>query len=208
MSNGFTCRNPLLPPRRAKTTSRKRSRSRERERSRSRERSPVCAPPTSLGATLVVYVDGSCFGNGGPHATAGWGVYYGPDDARNAHGPVEGEATNNRGELTAILHVLRATADEARRVVVRSDSTYARDCLRWSRTWRRNNWCKPDGTPAKNRDLVQPMVEMLEARRGLTVVEYVKAHAGIAGNEAADALAKRGAALYGRKSADRPTGPE
>lgn len=155
---------------------------RQRERSRSRER-PV-----------EVYVDGACSANGKKDARAGWGAYYGEGDPRNACGPVEGKQSNNTGELRAIVDVLRTLLDDPRKLIIYSDSKYAIQCLGWAPGWRRKDWRTASGAPVQNVELVREMVRLHSARAGPTELVHVRGHAGIAGNEAADRLARRGAA--------------
>ena len=44
----------------------------------------------------------------------------------------------------------------------------------------------------KNRELVERLLNLYEARTGTTEVEWVKGHAGDPGNERADSLANKG----------------
>lgn len=54
----------------------------------------------------VVWTDGSSINNGKPHARAGVGVYFGPDDSRNLSEPLEGSRqTNQRAEITVCLSI-------------------------------------------------------------------------------------------------------
>ncbi len=49
---------------------------------------------------VIVYADGSCFGNGKEGARAGIGVYFGDGDPRNVSEPLPGDKqTNQRAEL-------------------------------------------------------------------------------------------------------------
>ncbi|KAF9780845.1 hypothetical protein BJ322DRAFT_1011739, partial [Thelephora terrestris] len=60
---------------------------------------------TQATTELTVYTDGSCIGNGTAEARAGSGVWYAPQDPRNASIRVPGKAQSNQvGELLAILH--------------------------------------------------------------------------------------------------------
>ena len=56
--------------------------------------------PVVHNLSLHIYTDGACRGNGTPHARAGYGVYYGPNDPRNISERLSGAQTNNRAELT------------------------------------------------------------------------------------------------------------
>ena len=60
---------------------------------------------------------------------------------------------------------------------------------KWAPSWRRKGWKKADGKPVANRELVERLLTLYEARIGRTEVEWVRGHAGDAANELADALA-------------------
>jgi ribonuclease HI len=65
----------------------------------------------------------------------------------------------------------------------------------WLKGWERNNFKTAQGHPVKNRDLIRYIQTLIDFRGqyGQRIrLMYVKGHAGIAGNEAADALANRG----------------
>ena len=104
--------------------------------------------------------------------------------------------TNQRAELTAILRALEI-APQHRPVVIYSDSTYAINCCKeWAPGWIRNGWRNARGQPVENRDLIQLIVNRMDARHDLGVTtdfSWVKGHAGDPGNVAADYLANRGA---------------
>ena len=65
---------------------------------------------------LIVYTDGSCLGNGRSGAKAGYGVYFGRDDARNEWKRVTGPQTNNRGELMGVIRALELTNTVSKKV--------------------------------------------------------------------------------------------
>ncbi|MCB9681288.1 MAG: reverse transcriptase-like protein [Alphaproteobacteria bacterium] len=131
--------------------------------------------------TAVAFTDGSCKGNPGP---AGSGVSLRLPDGRRADAArALGTATNNVAELTAVGIALDLL-DEAgvapdAPVALLTDSSYGHGVL-----------CK--GWKAKaNTELITGLRARLKRRPGLTVY-WVAGHAGIDGNEAADALANDG----------------
>lgn len=137
--------------------------------------------PRPEGATrTVVYTDGACSKNPGPGGWA-WAVPDGPW-ARGA----EAASTNQRMELTAVLEALRAL-DGAIEVV--SDSTYVVNCFRdkWWAGWRRRNWRNSQNKPVANRDLWEPLVELVLA--GDVTFRWVKGHNGEPMNDLVDRLA-------------------
>lgn len=136
---------------------------------------------------FVAYADGACSGNPGP---AGLGVFVTtPGGEEHESYEYLGVATNNVAELTAILRVLESIAPE-RDVVVHTDSQYSIGVL--TKGWKAK----------ANVELVAKLVALVKARKGLRIV-YVPGHAGVAGNERADELARR--AVTSRATVKLPT---
>ena len=134
-----------------------------------------------------IFTDGACSGNPGP---GGWGVLInGPDGARDLSGGAP-STTNNQMELMAAIEALRAVPDGAEIRLV-TDSVYVKEGITsWIKNWKRRGWKTAAGKPVKNSDLWKT----LDAACARHTVEWVwvKGHAGNAGNEHADALARRG----------------
>lgn len=128
-----------------------------------------------------IYTDGACSGNPGP---GGWAWASSKD-----HGASGGEpaTTNNRMELTAVL---RAVADNPGLITVVMDSTYVKDGIqKWSQAWRRNGWMTKAREPVKNRDLWEPLVDLIDARGPEVELAWVKGHSGDPMNDLVDAMA-------------------
>jgi len=123
---------------------------------------------------IIAYADGACSGNPGP---AGLGVWIKDGDRSIELSEYLGEATNNIAELTAIRRVLEEVNDPDRAVIIRTDSQYSIGVLQ-------------KGWKAKaNAELIAGLRKQLaECRRAR--LEYVRGHAGDAGNEKADSLAR------------------
>ncbi len=158
---------------------------------------------------LRIHTDGSCHGNGTPHALSGCGVWFGKDDLRNTSVllPVPPH-TNQRAELFAVLLALRAglAQDQSVRggsVEVISDSAYCVNGVsQWLPKWKARSWRKADGTPVANVDLwrkVWATCQTLRARGIAPRLVWTKGHAG---NHAADDLASRAVASAMTSSAD------
>lgn len=161
-----------------------------------------------------VYTDGACIGVE-PRRFAGCGVYWGrDDDERNVSAPlptVDSSAqTNQRAELQAIVWALERIVEERRcelggdlrLYVLVTDSRYAIDCITtWRRNWQRNGWLTANKEPVRNRDLIERAGELYDSVGVSMCFEWVKGHAGNAGNCAADALATRAAAAAAAKAA-------
>lgn len=138
---------------------------------------PVAPPPVS---GIVVWTDGACSGNPGP---AGSGVVVELVDRKVERHLALGHATNNVGELTAVrmaltmLDELGVSRDSA--VTVHTDSKYAIGVL-------------VSGWKAKaNVELITELKAELRGWSGVRL-KWVEGHAGVPGNERADALARRG----------------
>lgn len=139
--------------------------------------------------TLVAAADGSALGNPGP---AGWAWYI--DDAQWQAGGWP-RATNNQGELMAVLDLLQATEGHDGPLRVLCDSQYVINSLtQWMPGWKRRGWRKADGKPVLNRELLEPLDRALQGRD--VRFEWVKGHAGHPLNEAADLRARSAAESY------------
>jgi ribonuclease HI len=136
---------------------------------------------------VVIYTDGACSGNPGP---GGWGVVLRwKDTEKELHGG-DPRTTNNRMELMAAIRALEALSRPAK-VNLHTDSRYLLDGItKWIGGWQRNGWLTAGRRPVKNADLWR---RLAEASNGHDVTwSWVKGHAGDAGNERADALARLG----------------
>jgi len=138
---------------------------------------------------VEIFTDGACLGNGKDNASAGVGVWFGENDARNISEKLKGNQTNQRAELMAIIRALEAT-DPSADVIIKSDSAYAIKCVtEWLPGWRSSNF---KNGKVVNMDLILRLDEIVKAREGAVLFEEVDAHSGIYGNESADKLAKAG----------------
>ncbi len=159
-------------------------------------------PPrlTFMERQLIVYTDGSCQ----PSAPyAGYGnyvtMYFNGAEMPIASigGPVVDEKTNNRAELFAIYRGIHAALFVQSKVqpsatMILSDSQYSIDCVtKWVNGWRSKGWVTTKGAPVAHRDLIDAIDTLLKANPAI-VLNYIPAHSGYAGNEAADKLAKSG----------------
>lgn len=134
---------------------------------------------------VTIYTDGACSGNPGP---GGWGAilqYRGKEKELSGG---ESPTTNNRMELLAAISALE-TLKEPCKVTLYSDSKYVCDAVEkgWARSWRAKGWKKSDKTPAKNQDLWERMLRLLEVHDVKFV--WVKGHAENVYNNRCDELA-------------------
>lgn len=140
--------------------------------------------------TLTAAADGSALGNPGP---AGWAWVVDDERWRAGGWP---RATNNQGELMAVLDLLEATADRAGEPLrVLCDSQYVINSVtQWMPGWKRRGWRKADGKPVLNRELLERIDAALSGRD--VRFEWVRGHAGHPLNEAADDRARAAATAY------------
>jgi ribonuclease HI len=134
-------------------------------------------PETGL---VTVYTDGACSGNPGPGGWA-WAVPGG-----RWQSGAEAFTTNQRMELTAPLRALATLVGPLDFV---TDSTYVANCFRdkWYLGWARRGWRNSQGKPVANRDLWEPLIEIV-LESGSTF-RWVKGHSGDPMNDLVDQLA-------------------
>ena len=142
---------------------------------------------------VVAYTDGACKGNPGP---GGWGAWlrYGEHERELFGG--EALTTNNRMELMAVIQALESLKRHCT-ITIYTDSEYVRKGItEWIHNWKKRGWTTADRKPVKNAELWRRLDALRESHE--VHWRWVKGHAGDPGNERADALANRGAALASR----------
>ncbi len=143
--------------------------------------------PSPSEPEVHLYADGACSGNPGP---GGWGTIL-KCPALNLEKQLsgaEGDTTNNRMELTAVIEGLKALRTPCR-VTVTTDSRYVVDAFekRWLVNWQKNGWRTASKQPVKNVDLWQALLEAARPHR--VGWRWIRGHAGHPENERADSLA-------------------
>lgn len=136
---------------------------------------------------VEIFTDGACKGNPGP---GGWGALLVSGSKEKELFGGETLTTNNRMELLAVIHALKALKRPCK-VILHTDSQYVQKGIsEWIHGWKARGWKTAAKAPVKNADLWQ----QLDAATQPHQIEWrwVKGHAGHAGNERADQLANRG----------------
>ena len=132
-----------------------------------------------------IYTDGACTGNPGP---GGWGVLIEIDNENIELSGGDRETTNNRMELMAAIKALEEI-DKDYEITLYTDSNYVKDGITsWISNWKKNNWKTASKKDVKNKELWMRLDEAIKDKNISWV--WVKGHAGNAGNEQADYLAR------------------
>lgn len=145
-----------------------------------------------------IYTDGACSGNPG---VGGWGAVLFYRGVRKEMSGAEGQTTNNRMELTAMIRALSALKEDCE-VTLYSDSAYCVDAFNkgWIASWKANGWRTADKSEVKNPDLWQELLALAE-RHKVTFVK-VKGHSDNEHNNRCDALARAAIKAFAAKPQD------
>lgn len=134
---------------------------------------------------VEIYTDGACLGNPGP---GGWAAILASGEHRRELSGGEAGTTNNRMELKAAIEALKALKRPCE-VVLYTDSRYVMQGMtEWVAGWQKKGWRTAARKPVRNKALWQALVAAAE--RHDIRWQWVRGHAGVAGNERADALAQ------------------
>jgi len=145
----------------------------------------------------VVFTDGACLRNPGP---GGWAwARVGGGFASGA----EARTTNQRMEIKAAYEAVRSHRGL---LEVVSDSTYVVNCFRdrWWEGWQRKGWVNSQRKPVANRDLWEPLVDLVNSRGGEVTFRWVKGHSNDPMNDLVDALAVQAARSQQPWTGDAP----
>lgn len=132
-----------------------------------------------------IYTDGACSGNPGP---GGWGAILMQGERKKEISGGEAETTNNRMELTAVIEALSALKKPCS-VTLYTDSQYIVNAVNqgWAVKWRNNGWMRTKKDAAKNPDLWETLLNLLEEHEVKFI--WVKGHADNEYNNRCDELA-------------------
>ena len=134
---------------------------------------------------ISIYTDGACSGNPGPGGWAAILLYGGHKKELSGGAP---ETTNNRMELMGAIAGLEALSEPCA-VDLYTDSRYIVDAVtkRWVYAWRAKGWVKSNKEPAKNPDLWERLLGLMETHK--VSYHWVKGHADNEYNNRCDELA-------------------
>jgi ribonuclease HI len=140
---------------------------------------------------IIVFTDGASSGNPGP---GGWGaVIVNPALSEVVElGGGQPKTTNNIMELQAAIASLSFLVSTTDEIVIYTDSKYVMEGItKWVFGWMQNGWKTKGGDPVKNQEEWKTLYQLATERAGRSGLrwEYVPGHAGIPGNERADAIA-------------------
>ncbi|RAI44797.1 ribonuclease HI [Rhodoplanes roseus] len=142
---------------------------------------------TTTNTSTTAFADGSCLGNPGP---GGWAcIITDPTGTTRTLSGGEPDTTNNRMELTAATTALGAMADDAPAVLFLDSEYVVRGAREWRPQWERRGWRNANRKPVANADLWRALFALVDARP-LVELRWLRGHAGDAGNEAVDRIAR------------------
>ena len=140
---------------------------------------------------VKIYTDGA--GRGNPDGPGGYGAviqYTDRNGVLHEREFSEGfhPTTNNRMELLGVITALEALKTPCT-VDLYSDSKYVIDAIQkgWAVKWRSKNWMRTPKEPAKNPDLWERLLDLLEVHD--VTFHWVKGHAQNENNNRCDELA-------------------
>lgn len=142
---------------------------------------------------IIIYSDGGCEPNPG-ESGCGLAVYDGNNFITAYFGLYEEFGTNNIAELkslnAALLFAEQYISNGTNKVIIKTDSKYSISCLtEWIDAWLAKDWKNSKREPVKNKEIIQPMYEKYKKIKNNIVLEHVRGHVGIEGNEVADRMA-------------------
>ena len=131
-----------------------------------------------------IYTDGSC-----RMGVGGWAWWN--EDTNEVKSGFAHNTTNQRMEIYAAYEALHDHMDDEEITIV-SDSAYLVNCFGqdWWIRWQRNKWLKSDGITVANRDIWEPLIDLVQ-EHGHVRFEWVRGHSGVHGNEKVDAIAQK-----------------
>ncbi|XP_075454403.1 ribonuclease H1-like isoform X3 [Ascaphus truei] len=146
-----------------------------------------------MGESAIVYTDGCCSRNGQFRARAGIGVYWGPRHPLNVAERLDGRQTNQRAEIQAACKAIeQAKSQNITKLVIYTDSMFTINGItKWIHSWKSKGWKLSTGQDVVNREDFEKLDRLTQDMDIKWM--HIPGHAGFAGNEEADRLAREGA---------------
>jgi ribonuclease HI len=93
-------------------------------------------------------------------------------------------------EIMAAYDAVKTYADDPRKIIIVSDSTYVVKCFndKWWKGWHARDWKNSQRQPVANRDLWEPFIDLVLSRGNIEFA-WVKGHSGDRMNDLVDVLA-------------------
>ena len=134
---------------------------------------------------VSIYTDGACSGNPGPGGYAAILIYNGIEKEISGG---QKDTTNNKMELLGVIEGLKMLKEKCK-VNLYSDSAYVVNSINngWVLAWKKNNWIKSDKSKAKNIDLWEELLQLIDFHK-VTFIK-VKGHSDNVYNNRCDKLA-------------------
>ncbi len=157
---------------------------------------------TDKNKNIIVFTDGSSLNNASKMSFGGIGIYFPNGELDDISEPfLLKPITNQRTELYAIYTALDKIVGklEFDVVTIYSDSEYSiKSLTEWIHNWKQNNWKGSTGKPVKNKDIIEPINEIMLKHPSKIKFIHVRSHTGkkdyaSIGNDKADKLAVAGA---------------
>ena len=117
--------------------------------------------------------------------------------------PVVGPQTNNRAEVSAVRAALSAVRGD-QELCMYSDSKWCADIFENLELYKRREWVTQGKKLVRHHDIWEEVLSIIRSRTAPLAVTHVYGHNKIVYNEAADELAKAGAA---QSKVHRPVRP-
>lgn len=129
--------------------------------------------------TFCVFTDGSCLNNGKKNAIAGYAIIWPYLEQLNYSSKLEGHATNNRAEYTAIIKALEMASQYdplySKKLYIYTDCELLINSItKWIEIWKKNGWKTAKKKDVLNKDLLIVIDELLKLRK--VEFKHVKAH--------------------------------
>lgn len=150
---------------------------------------------------IIVFTDGSSLNNAGSISFGGIGIHFPNGELDDISEPfLLKPITNQRTELYAIYIAIKEITNNLNfdTITIYTDSEYSiKSLTTWINTWKNNNWKSSTGKPVKNKDIIEPINELMDKYPKKIKFKHVRSHTGkqdfeSINNDKADKLAVNG----------------